>query len=90
MISAQLELIENFIDQENYEEAIAILVKHLKEDEPDPSIYAYLGLAHFLAEQEINAQEFWASLLLSFNNGAKVLISVIKKEASNRLEKNSF
>ena len=59
-----LEEIKLLLDQEDYEDAIALLEQCVEENSEELTYYWYLGLVYLLQENEELAQEIWVSLFL--------------------------
>jgi len=68
MIEPQkLEQIKLFFEQEDYENAIALLEKCIEENPDELTYYWYLGLAYLIQENEEEAQSIWLSIFLQGN-----------------------
>jgi len=85
-----MKTVNELIERGHYSEAIAILTQCLDEDNLNPSVYSSLGLAYFLASEYTKAQEIWADLMLSFENGIEALIKVVRDQASASLKQGQF
>jgi tetratricopeptide (TPR) repeat protein len=68
MIEQQtIEEIKLLLNQESYEDAIALLEECLEKNPDELTYYWYLGLAHLLQENEDETQGIWLSVLLQKN-----------------------
>ncbi|MBJ7900327.1 MAG: DUF563 domain-containing protein [Cyanobacteria bacterium RI_101] len=82
--------VNELIETGHYSQAIAILTQCLDENTPNPSVYSSLGLAYFLASEYAKAQEIWAYLLLSFDDGMESLVNAVQDQANACLQKRQF
>ena len=62
-----IEEINLLLDQESYEDAIALLKKSIANNPEELIYYWYLGLAYLLQENEELVQEIWSSIFLEGN-----------------------
>jgi len=61
------EEIKLLLDQESYENAIALLEKSIEKNPEELTYYWYLGLAYLIQENEEEAQSIWLSIFLQGN-----------------------
>ena len=62
-----IEEINLLLDQESYEDVIALLKKSIANNPEELIYYWYLGLAYLLQENEELVQEIWSSIFLEGN-----------------------
>ena len=78
------------LEQDDYENAIALLKQCIELNANEINYYWYLGLAYFLNNDETLAGELWFSLLLENNEFSPFLVKMLSQEADRRLKKRQF
>jgi predicted O-linked N-acetylglucosamine transferase (SPINDLY family) len=82
---------KDYLDQSNYEKAIALLEQCIENNPEEVNYYWYLGLAYLLQGNEENAQGIWMSVFLQgtaedINIWTIELINILKEEALRERE----
>jgi predicted O-linked N-acetylglucosamine transferase (SPINDLY family) len=81
---------KDYLDQSNYEKAIALLENCIEQNPEGLNYYWYLGLAYLLQGENDQAQEIWMSCLLenpSSDNNIEQLIKILKTNIRYHLNK---
>jgi len=96
MIKPQkLRQIKLFLEQEDYQNAIAFLEQRIEEEPNELNYYWYLGLAYLLIEQEENAQMTWLSVISQgdeqeIKQWTQALLIILETEAHRQEKIKNF